>query len=40
MKCEIIFELGAFQTEKTQKMYLRLMWMKDNNSQNALDSMP
>jgi len=35
---EITFEFGA--TEKSQKMYFWLMWMKDNNSQNALASLP
>jgi len=35
-KCDIIFEFGAFQSEKRQKMYFWFMWMKDNNSQNAL----
>jgi len=35
---QIILEFGA--TEKSQKMYFWLMWMKDNNSQNALALTP
>jgi len=30
----------VFLTKKIQKMYFWLLWMKDNNSQNALASLP
>jgi len=37
---KFFLEFGAFWTEKSQKKYFWLMWMKDNNSQNALASLP
>jgi len=37
-KCEIIFQF--LDLRKAKNMYFGLMWMKDNNSQNAPASLP